>query len=302
MAAPTIPRDNTPVSPPRPWRHAARTLLPLLLGGIPIVGAIALVRQGLVPLLDHLFHPAPSILSAARRLGIFLAVLAAYAACVRLLERRAVDELHPRPMPILLGGAGGALMIGLPIALLFALGAYQLLQVRGLSPALWSVAAQIFIAAMLEELAYRALLFRVLERALGTGIALALQALAFALPHLENLAHGNALDAASLLATCLVLGTFWAGLFVLTRNLWVGVAHHAAWNFTILLSGVPLSGIEDWRALAPLQSSVAGPAWLSGGQFGPESSLPVIALSALATACLLRYAKRRGCFVARRSR
>ena len=73
-------------------------------------------------------------------------------------------------------------MIGLPIALLFALGAYQLLQVRGLSAALWPVAAQIFIAAMLEELAYRALLFRVLERVLGTGIALALQAMAFALP------------------------------------------------------------------------------------------------------------------------
>ena len=31
-----------------------------------------------------------------------------------------------------------------------------------------------------------------------------------------------------------------AGLFVLTRNLWVVAAHHAAWNFTILLSGLPL--------------------------------------------------------------
>ena len=109
-------------------------------------------------------------------------------------------------------------------------------------------------------------------------------------------------DVASLLASCLVLGTLWAALFVLTRNLWVGVAHHAAWNFTILLSGVPLSGIEDWRALAPLHSRVVGPAWLTGGPFGPESSLPVIAMSALATAWLLRVAKRRGCFVARRSR
>ena len=94
----------------------------------------------------------------------------------------------------------------------------------------------------------------------------------------------------------------WGALFVLTRNLWVGVAHHAAWNFTILLSGVPLSGLDDWRALAPLRSMESGPAWLTGGQFGPESSLLVIATSTLATAWLLRFAQRRGCFVARPSR
>jgi membrane protease YdiL (CAAX protease family) len=293
----------TPLDDPsrRPWRQSARTLLSLLLGGIAIVGAIALVRQGLVPLFDHLFQPTPAALSAFRRLGIFLGVLGAYAAYVRWFERRRASELHPRLLQPLLGGTAGALMIGLPIAVLFALGAYQLVQVRGLSSPLWAVAAQIFIAAMLEELVYRALLFRVLERALGTGIALALQAVAFALPHLENLAGGSALDAASLLASCLVLGTLWAALFVLTRNLWVGVAHHAAWNFTILLSGVPLSGIEDWRALAPLRSMYSGPAWLTGGAFGPEGSLLVIATSALATAWLLGFAKRRGGFVARQA-
>jgi membrane protease YdiL (CAAX protease family) len=111
--------------------------------------------------------------------------------------------------------------------------------------------------------------------------------------------HASAFDAAAMLTSVTVLGLVWTALFVLTRNLWVGVAHHAAWNFTILLSGVPLSGIGDWRALAPLQSRAAGPAWLGGGQFGPESSLLVIATSIVAVALLLRYAKRRGCFVER---
>jgi membrane protease YdiL (CAAX protease family) len=277
-------------------RVALRTLLALLLGAIAVFGAIALIRKGVVPLVDALFQPGPAALSAVRRTGIFVAALGGYAAYVRLFERRLAAELRPRLLHALLGGAGGASMIGLPIALLFALGAYQVVLFRGASPALWGVAALILIAAMLEELVYRALLLRVLERAVGTGVALVVQALVFALAHVENLVHGSVADIATMLASVTVLGLLWGGLFVLSRNLWVGVAHHAAWNFTIMLSGVPLSGIEDWRVLAPLQGRYAGPAWLTGGQFGPESSWLVIAAATLAMAWLLRVAQRRGRF------
>ena len=99
----------------------------------------------------------------------------------------------------------------------------------------------------------------------------------------------------ALVVSVTMLGLLWAALFVLTRNLWTCVVHHAAWNFTILLSGVPLSGIDDWRALTPLHSRLAGPDWLTGGQFGPESSLLLILVATVATAVLLRAAKRRGC-------
>lgn len=47
-----------------------------------------------------------------------------------------------------------------------------------------------------------------------------------------------------MLVSVTMLGLLWAGVFILTRNLWVVVANHAAWNFTILLSGVPLSGTQ----------------------------------------------------------
>ena len=101
----------------------------------------------------------------------------------------------------------------------------------------------------------------------------------------------------TMLVSVAVLGLLWAGVFVLTRNLWVVAANHAAWNFTILLSGVPLSGIEDWRALAPFESRYAGPDWLTGGMFGPESSLLVIVSTTVAVALLLRTARRRGVFL-----
>jgi hypothetical protein len=185
----------------------------------------------------------------------------------------------------------------LPIAVLFALGAYEKVLFRGVSPALWSVAVLIGIAAVMEELVYRCLLFRLLERALGTSIALVAQALIFAVGHLENVPQGRTDDVVAMLVSVTLLGLLWGGLFVLARNLWVVAANHAAWNFTILLSGVPLSGIEDWRALAPFESRYAGPDWLTGGMFGPESSLLVIVSTTVAVALLLRAARRRGVFL-----
>jgi membrane protease YdiL (CAAX protease family) len=261
-----------------------------------IAGAVLVVRQGLLPLIEAVFQPGAELLSALRRAGILLSAVAAYWACVRWHEKREATELRLQPLRLVLGGAGGAALVGLPIAVLFALGAYQLVLFRGFSPALWGVAGVIGIAAVLEELVYRCLLFRLLERASGTRVALALQAVVFALMHIANVEQGRAGDVMAMLVSVALLGLLWAGLFVLTRNLWVVAANHAAWNFTILLSGAPLSGIEDWRAVAPIESRYAGPDWLTGGMFGPESSLLVMASMAVAVVVLLRAARRRGAF------
>lgn len=275
-------------------RLATRALRSLLLGAVAILAAVVLFRQGLLPLIDAVFQPGPEWLSAFRRSGILLAAVAAYWAYVHWHEEREVTELRVQPLRLALGGASGIALVGLPIAVLFALGAYEVVLFRGFSPALLGVAGIIGTAAVLEELIYRCLLFRVLERAWGTGVALAVQAVVFALMHLANVEQGSAADVTAMLVSVTLLGLLWAGLFVLTRNLWVVAANHAAWNFTILLSGAPLSGIEDWRALAPLESRYAGPDWLTGGMFGPESSLLVMVSIAVAVVLLLRAARRRG--------
>ena len=127
-------------------------------------------------------------------------------------------------------------------------------------------------------------------------MALAVQAVVFALAHLENVEQGGISDVVTMLIAVTLAGLLWAAVFVRTRNLWAAAANHAAWNFTILLAGVPLSGIEDWRKLAPLESRFAGPDWLTGGMFGPESSLLVIASTMVAVVLLLRAARRRGAF------
>ena len=119
-------------------------------------------------------------------------------------------------------------------------------------------------------------------------------ALVFALMHLGNVPQAGSGDAAAMLVSVGLLGLLWGGVFLLARNLWVAAAHHAAWNFTIVLSGVPLSGNDDWRALVPMQTRYAGSDWLTGGMFGPENSLLVIAAIAMAVVLVLRAAHRRG--------
>jgi membrane protease YdiL (CAAX protease family) len=277
-------------------RVAGRLLGSLLLGAAAVLGSILIFRLGLLPLVEAVFRPEPASLSALRRTGILLTAVAGYWAFVHWHEKREATELHLRPIHLLLGGASGAAMVALPMALLFALGVYEMVLFRGASPALLSVAAVIGIAATLEELVYRCLLFRLLERAWGTTWALVVQAAVFALQHIENVEQGGIRDVLTMLIAVTLVGLLWAGVFVLARNLWVVAANHAAWNFTILLSGMPLSGIEDWRKLAPLESRLAGPDWLTGGMFGPESSLLVIASTTVVVVLLLRAARRRGAF------
>lgn len=274
-------------------RLVARTLGSLLLGWAAVWGPVVLVAKGLAPAIDATLDLRPELLSAIRRTCIYLVAMAGYWAYVHWYEKRDATELRLRPVSLLLSGAAGFGLMAIPIAALFAIGAYDLVSVRGISSALVGPAVLIVIAATLEELVFRCLLFRVLERSWGTWFALVLQALLFALQHLGNMESGGASDVVVMLVSVTLAGLLWAVVFILTRNLWATAANHAAWNFTILLCGVPLSGNDDWRTISPLTSRYAGPDWLTGGMFGPESSLLAIASTTLAVALLLRVARRR---------
>ena len=120
-------------------RVAGRMLGSLLLGGVAILGSILIFRQGLLPLIEAVFHPGPEWLSVLRRAGILLTAVAGYWAFVHWHEKREATELHLRPIHLMLGGASGAVMVALPLAVLFALGVYEQVLFRGASPALVGV-------------------------------------------------------------------------------------------------------------------------------------------------------------------
>jgi hypothetical protein len=87
-----------------------------------------------------------------------------------------------------------------------------------------------------------------------------------------------------------------AAAFVVTRSLWFPIAIHFAWNFCEgPLYGTQLSGLSIGHTL--VDAHVAGPAWLTGGSFGPEAGVPALLTCSAAAAAFLVAAYRGGSIV-----
>ncbi len=277
------------------FQRVRSMVLHLFIAFALLVGAVLMFRQWLLPLLQALLGLDAVATSLLRRVGVFLCAVLAYCAYVRWMEKRPVAELRLAPRMTVLAGAAGAAMIGACLLALYAAGAYVVTAQRDIDPDLLGVAMVISIAAMLEEIAYRGLMFGILERAFGTLPALWLQALVFALMHIANVEdRADPVAQVSTVVSVALLGALWALIYVHTRNLWAVAAHHAAWNYTILLTGLPLSGLEDWRAITPLASVALGSGWMTGDVFGPEAAVLTMLVVAVAIGLLLRIAHTRG--------
>lgn len=269
-------------------RRVFRGLLHLTAAAAVVLGSVLAYRFGAHPGLEALFGLDTGSSSIVRRVGILVAVVSSYAAFARFYEHRRARELAPRGLWILAAAAAGAATIGVTIGALYATGQYQLAEYRG-----WASAAGILgvitIAAVVEEIVYRGVLLRITEEHFGTRLALVASAAIFGAMHLAN-------DGASWITfiSVTLLGLMWAGVFLVSRNLWVCAAHHLAWNATIFVVGAPLSGHEDWRLRAPLQTIAVGSDVWTGGAFGPEDSWINLVVSAAICAILWRVARRRG--------
>src|SRR5262249_24121962 len=149
---------------------------------------------------------------------------------------------------------------------------YQLISFRGFGQAP-GILATIWVAAVLEELAFRGILFRILEEGIGTMAAWIGSSVIFGVAHLTNNgAHGVTFFSVTLISL------MWTIMFIRWRNIWVVAAYHCCWNATIFMIGLPLSG-EDWRAQAPFETISHGSVLWTGGAFGPEDSLVNIVVS-----------------------
>jgi hypothetical protein len=141
-----------------------------------------------------------------------------------------------------------------------------------------------FSVAALEELLFRAILFRLLERSLGTVIALVLSSVLFSAVHLLN-PHTDLLSTVQLL----VLGLLFIAAFLYTRRLWLCVGLHWGWNFA--QGGFFSSPVSGQKADGILQSVMSGPAWLTGGEFGIEASVLASLGALICTVLLLKAAR-----------
>ena len=242
----------------------------------------------------RLVRAAPEPLRAqAGLLGAMLlsvAMIAAYRYLVHVLERRSADELQLRASAArgLAGGvAAGAALFMLVCLILWAVGAVTFGGFNGLAGVGAALAVAI-ASAVGEEIVFRGVIFRRLEAALGTSVALLISAAVFGLLHAGNAGASWT----STLAIALESGVLLGILYAATRSLWLPIGLHLGWNFTEGgVFGAAVSG-GQYQGIFPV--TLSGPNWLTGGAFGPEASLAALIVSLCASTVLALYAVRGG--------
>jgi len=141
--------------------------------------------------------------------------------------------------------------------------------------------------AVVEELIFRGILFRLVEEWAGTWIALAVSAALFGLAHAAN----PGATWFSSLAIAIEAGVLLGAAYVVTRNLWFPIGLHFAWNFFEgPVYGTQISGHVFLKSM--VTAKVAGPEIFTGGQFGPEAGLFAIVTCVVAATALLAYGVR----------
>lgn len=172
--------------------------------------------------------------------------------------------------------SGGGLAAG------FAEGAGPLRGMVGGASLLALQALAWVVQAGVEEWVFRGYVFRTLRERWSWASAAGASSLIFAVFHTLN----RSIDAAALVNTFL-LGLILAAALESTGSLWASTVFHAGWNFTMAgLLSLPVSGVGIFHLL---DLSVDGPAWLTGGEYGPEGSW---ALTALLVPLVLAMARR----------
>jgi hypothetical protein len=217
--------------------------------------------------------------------GVFAALLAA--AIMGRLEHRPLGVYGLPPGGAFRAGfwqgtVWGIAMITAMIFLIRSFGGFSFgdLALHGAqlwgNAALWAVG--FICVGLFEEFLFRGYTQFTVETGIGFWPAAIALSAAFGAIHLQN-GGEDKIGALSVF----VIGMFFCLTLRRTGNLWFAVGLHAAfdWGETFLYS-VPDSGL-----VAPghmLNSSIHGPAWLTGGSVGPEASVMAFAVVALAAA------------------
>jgi hypothetical protein len=172
----------------------------------------------------------------------------------------------------------------LPMMLLGALHPQFLWTAPAWGAALLSVAA-LALGALANEVAFRGFLFRRLIDSVGpTSATLLLSALYAVLGSMRPNAGGLSF------VITLLAGVLFSLAYLRTHALWLGWGLHFAWAAsTALLFGLPVGGIATYATV--VQTDATGPAWFTGGAYGPEGAL--LTLAAFVMAMVLVYAATR---------
>ncbi|UUV30746.1 CPBP family intramembrane metalloprotease [Amycolatopsis roodepoortensis] len=274
---PIAPTDH---QPGRAGRVLRFPLVWTLVGVVGVGGVSALSSGG------------PPVLAAV---GAVAAVVV-YWAVMRYVARRSTPEIARARAGIraLLGIGLGFLFIA--VSMLMVITEFSFTWASGSAVAtVLSIMAVQLGAAVTEELLFRGLLLQGLERLGGSWFALASTAVLFGAIHLAN--PGATLWTG--FAIAVEAGVLLGATFLWLRSIWAAVGLHFAWNTTVGLLGLPVSGHASPGLLI---AEPTGPELVTGGQFGIEGSIVPVVVSLLLAVPMLVAAHKRGNLVPMRRR
>lgn len=260
----------------------------LIAGAVVIGGAYALLSG-----LASVTGPAGAV--ALPVLGAVVGVLL-YRMIMRRVARRSAPEVAARGslFELLLGIEIGLIFIAVSVVAITLLGGYD---IQWAEADIINVVLQIIVvnigAAVVEELIFRGLAIQALERLGGSWVALAGTALFFGVVHLGN----PGATVWSGLAIAIEAGVLLGAVFLWRRSLWTAIGAHFAWNTSVALLGIPVSG-HSYPGL--FSTTATGSPLLTGGAFGLEASIVPVVVSLLLSIPMLVLAHRRGNLVSRR--
>ena len=238
-----------------------------------------------IHVIEHSPEPFNTILNYPRDILTFFGVLFAYRLYGRVVEQRKTFEITGKSglREFGLGALISLGIVGFMILLMAGLGYYRIDHFD--SPRI--LINRLFhfgMAAFLEELLFRAILFKLIEEWCGSWIALVTVGILFGFGHIIN---PNATFWTSL--GLVISDSFLlAGAYMLTRRIWMVWGLHMSWNFfQAAVFGMPNSGKTFTSWIIP---TIHGPGWITGGSFGIEASYIQIVISLAVGLFILREA------------
>jgi membrane protease YdiL (CAAX protease family) len=225
----------------------------------------------------------------------------AYTLYVRWIEKREVVELgfSDAWQELGLGALVGFGLLTMIMVLLWILGLYRVTGIEFNLLTLLGTLLGAFVSAIVQELIFRAAIYRITEEWLGIWWALGISAAIFGLIHLSS--DGATLFSA--LAVALQAGVILAAAYALTHRLWMALGLHMAWDFANDgIFGVGVAGQSGQSIKGLLQASLSGPPSLTGGALGVEASIISLVIVLLAGFLILRKVYQQSGFITRRTK
>ncbi|MDR3708543.1 MAG: CPBP family intramembrane metalloprotease [Capsulimonadaceae bacterium] len=158
----------------------------------------------------------------------------------------------------------------------------------------WPAAVFCLMIAISEETIFRGYMLAEFERQWGTATGLIASSLIFGAMHLVNVQHEPlALQLRATLFIAVEAGLLLGAAYLATRRLWMPIGIHWAWNFFLgPYYGVPVSGTNLMGSFSV--AHLTGPAWITGGAFGPEAGIVTLCVCSVAAFALLIVTARSG--------